>query len=1144
MKFIIPNVEIKTSAMQVIQNAPNQVTVTNGALTVISTGNMPFVISNPSFIRDQMKGVYTLILEYIPIGDAEHNPLRDQFVITEDITFNFTLKEEADQLIVDLNEKFETSLRVDVCTCTVSCYCGSCTDTCCGCFCCPAGSVDITTTETVHDSLGKSLSIDMKKIDALKQATKGFVDIVIPKGIQVGLVSFSGSVISFLPLTTDALSLHNEIDSYTPMTATCISCGIQKATQLLSGIPPDDGKYIILFSDGIPNRPGGEGPAKDAARSAVDAAVAEGIIVHTVAIGDSAALNFMEELAKRGNGLFYKVSCDCPWDCIYEELASKVSNAVVLVNDVSGSMDWRASLDCPGTGIPVVHKNILQDLNISITGTIDCYDDEKFITHKGNLRVEVSPDIISKIILNVKNSKLEYSSLEYPVKHELYRKEIRHGIYEPGYPYTPINPTPSYGNLPAHNTYRVEDSYGYESRIPTATNFEFPYLEQGKEICPSNCFCPSYDITDVTCVDYSEQPPVYYKRSDCICQERDQSYLRPLHSLKTYHNEEFYYYDFVDLYTKEKSELKVIGQSYPKEKTISKTGGSLSGEMKRVFQKGNATEPTTCAEVKPEIWQIPSDAVIIPTDPEDAEADDKQNEPLKVHGLAWRLANCSRNPSSCNINSQFKVGRIIGPIELFGVKYNAGPYVVISSGGSESAESIVNKVISTYSDFNNVNYYKANSDGSALTREIFPLRVCIQDGAYDQPSNLFNEMRIPYKIWSKNCLKESDVIIFGCPAGPTGAQDDEVREFVENCGTYIGTDWNYDYLQHIFPNYFTASKSGSGQAEIWEGSTKGSYDLPQELKEFFQTPYESISGWSLLGGTIVIDSITNPETKVLARGSYSSGQTDKPMAVTFKYGNGRVFYYTIHIEGAATPSQEAFMSSFYSSAGTTTSEEIPSGKGSVGGYILNFTAVQFPELLTKDDFEQSSLTIFIHFRNDTSTQTYNLFPSRRENIGDKTFYVNVTLREPSKIVIESITPGKYNLKQNSNINVNIRLINPLSGEGIPRRKIIVEVEGYGISQEIITDSEGRASFSFKVGDRSTKVRFKFLGDQNFVPTEISDYYDVVYLERVWWFLSPEVLLLIIVLVSIAFFYRWFMKGKISFEEMKKEMKEEETEKEI
>ena len=195
------------------------------------------------------------------------------------------------------------------------------------------------------------------------------------------------------------------------------------------------------------------GPAQTAVARAVADAVAEGIIVHTVAIGDSVALNFMEELAKRGNGLFYKVSCDCPWDCIYEELASKVSNAVVLVNDVSGSMDWRASLDCPGTGIPVVHKNILQDLNISITGTIDCYNDEKFITHKGNLRVEVSPDIINKIILNVKNSKLEYSSLEYPVKHELYRKEIRHGIYEPGYPYTPINPTPSYGNLPAHNTY-------------------------------------------------------------------------------------------------------------------------------------------------------------------------------------------------------------------------------------------------------------------------------------------------------------------------------------------------------------------------------------------------------------------------------------------------------------------------------------------------------------------------------------------------------------------------------------------------------------------------------------------------------------------------------------------------------------------
>ncbi|MEM2918266.1 MAG: vWA domain-containing protein [Candidatus Altiarchaeota archaeon] len=1127
IKIIIPDIEIRTSGVRITQNSPTKVTVSNGALTVISTGNIPFRITTAIFTKDPASGVYTLTQVYYPSSN------RAQFVIAQDITFKYDLKESADDLPISIKEHFETSLIDHTWACDPTCP-----GCCCGC--CYAGPIVIKTEEYVNDAIGTAIDLDKRKIDALKEATKGFVDKVVPD-VPVGLVSFSTSVISSLPLTTDKEQLYNEINSYRPMAATCIACGIQKGTELLSGA--EGKKHIILFSDGVPNIPT-PSTAQEAAREAVRAAASEGITVHTVAIGDDAVLSFMEELANLGNGKFYAVSCDCPWECIYNELASIVKSelpaAVVLVNDISGSMAWRSSLNCVGKGPPVIHKNILRDINISVTGSVDSYGDEKFITHKGTLRIDVSPDIISKFILNVKNSKLEYSSLAYPIKHELYRKDIHHGIYMPALPYTPINPDPAYGNLPAHLTYKMEDAYGYESQIPTAVGFEFPYLAQGKEICPPNCFCPSYDLTDVTCVDYSEKPPVYYKRKDCICKETDQSYLRPLYSLRTYHDEEFYYYDFVDLYTKERSDLKIIDQRYPPEKTISQTGGSLAGEVEHIITKINVTKPKTCNEIKPENWQISSNDVIIPTDPADANACDKQSEPLKVHGLVWALSKCSQEPSSCNINTKFKVGRVIGPIEFLGVKYNAGPYVVVSSAGN--AKEIVEKVIAKNEDFKNVDYYTAGSSGSALVRLILPLKICIQDGSYDQPSHIFNEMKIPFKQWSKECLTDADVIIFGCPSGPKGASAEEVRKFVENCGTYIGTDWNYDHLQGIFPGYFTGSKSGSGTAEIWEGSVRGTYDLSQDLREFFQTPYESISGWELLQGTVVIDSINNPETKVLARGSYSSGQYDKPMAVTFKYGNGRVFYYTIHIEGAASEAQKVFMSSFYSSAGMSTlpgTEEA----GSTGIYILNFTTIQFPEFISNEDFKEASLTIFIHFRNDTLTQTYKLFPPRKEVTPpeNKEFSINITLREPSKIIVESVGPSRYNLNPGTDAKINIRLINPLTNSGIPNRKITVKVEGYGISQDIRTDGEGRATFLFKLGEESTKVKFIFLGDEKFTETETSDYLDVISFKRIWWFLSPEFLLLLIVLIAMALFYRWFKGGRLKFEEIKKEVETKENE---
>lgn len=60
----------------------------------------------------------------------------------------------------------------------------------------------------------------------------------------------------------------------------------------------------------------------------------------------------------------------------------------------------------------------------------------------------------------------------------------------------------------------------------------------------------------------------------------------------------------------------------------------------------------------------------------------------------------------------------------------------------------------------------------------------------------------------------------------------------------------------------------------------------------------------------------------------------------------------------------------------------------------------------------------------------------------------------------------------------------------------------------------------------------------YVPTKTSDYYDVVSLSKVWWLLSPEVLLLIIALITLAVSYKWFGDRKINIDELIKELKGE------
>jgi len=53
----------------------------------------------------------------------------------------------------------------------------------------------------------------------------------------------------------------------------------------------------------------------------LSAAKNEGIIVHTIALGDDADRPFMEQLAEAGGGVYYDVTCDCLLDCVYTELA-------------------------------------------------------------------------------------------------------------------------------------------------------------------------------------------------------------------------------------------------------------------------------------------------------------------------------------------------------------------------------------------------------------------------------------------------------------------------------------------------------------------------------------------------------------------------------------------------------------------------------------------------------------------------------------------------------------------------------------------------------------------------------------------------------------------------------------------------------
>jgi hypothetical protein len=200
------------------------------------------------------------------------------------------------------------------------------------------------------------------KIDALKIAANGSVDVTIGKGYKAGLVAFSGlysncphGICSYSTLTSNSSTLHSQINSYDPMGQTCISCGINKARQLLAAASGE--KYMVVLSDGVPNScisaDGGactESQGKQESLQHAGYAFAEGMKVYAVALGDDADNAFLKNLSAAGGGKFYNVSCTRTLEQIYKNISeNEAFDNLMLVSDVSGSMLTELSFNCTTT---------------------------------------------------------------------------------------------------------------------------------------------------------------------------------------------------------------------------------------------------------------------------------------------------------------------------------------------------------------------------------------------------------------------------------------------------------------------------------------------------------------------------------------------------------------------------------------------------------------------------------------------------------------------------------------------------------------------------------------------------------------------------------------------------------------------------
>ena len=143
------------------------------------------------------------------------------------------------------------------------------------------------------DTSGSMSATDVapSRLEAMKEQATTFVK-NLPDGIQIGLVTYSGSARLLVPPTTDTAPVLNALGSLTVGGATATADGITTALSAIAGVPTGTtGKptpaVIVLMSDGTPTAAEGSPDPVAAADSAAADAKSKSVPIDTIAFGTS-----------------------------------------------------------------------------------------------------------------------------------------------------------------------------------------------------------------------------------------------------------------------------------------------------------------------------------------------------------------------------------------------------------------------------------------------------------------------------------------------------------------------------------------------------------------------------------------------------------------------------------------------------------------------------------------------------------------------------------------------------------------------------------------------------------------------------------------------------------------------------------------
>lgn len=188
-------------------------------------------------------------------------------------------------------------------------------------------------------------------LTSAKTASSNFADSLAAQD-QLGIVSYSDTATKDATLSTNKQNTKNAIAGYNAQGFTNIGDGVRLANEELESPRhnPAHPKYIILFTDGVANRPNANN-AKPYALSQAAAAKANGTTVITIGLGKSADANLLQGMASPGQ--YYYAPSASEMVAIYQKISKAirgVSPNTRISDDLSASLSVMNFVDADNGG--------------------------------------------------------------------------------------------------------------------------------------------------------------------------------------------------------------------------------------------------------------------------------------------------------------------------------------------------------------------------------------------------------------------------------------------------------------------------------------------------------------------------------------------------------------------------------------------------------------------------------------------------------------------------------------------------------------------------------------------------------------------------------------------------------------------------